>query len=185
MSETSWSAIFSHGDSYALNLTAALEEFLDGPLLGSETKVSNENSSGFTTSCGTSLVTSSSLTGEFNPDASTIKFFLVGLLLGLSSSGVISILDECLTLVVKDLALGELTILSEERVEGVLIGVEVHTLNEEFSLSVVLVTDSWGIGLHLFILFSWLGIRLGVRITRRVLLGGLLLWCWLLLGIRV
>jgi len=164
MSETSWSTIFSHGDSNSLDLTAALEEFFDGPLLGSETKVSNENSSGFSTSCGTSLVSSSSLSGEFNPDASTIEFFLVGLLLGLSSGGMISVLNESLTLVVKDLALGELTILSEERVEGVLISVEVHTLNEEFSLSVVLVTDSWGIGLHLFIL-SWLSIRLGVRIT--------------------
>jgi hypothetical protein len=123
VSETSWSTIFSHGDSNSLDGTAALEEFFDGPLLGSETKVSNENSSGFSTSCGTSLVTSSSLSGEFNPDASTIEFFLVGLLLGLSSGGMISVLNESLTLVVKDLALGELTILSEESVEGILISV--------------------------------------------------------------
>ena len=76
----------------------------------------------------------------------------------------ISVLNESLTLVVKDLALGELTILSEESVEGILIGVEVHTLNKKFSLSVVLVTDSWSIGLHFFIILSWL-LGSGVGIT--------------------
>ena len=61
MCETSWSAIISHGDSNCIDLTATREKVFNGPLLGSEAKVSYEDSSGLTTSCGTFL-TSRSLT---------------------------------------------------------------------------------------------------------------------------
>jgi len=54
MSETSWSLIFTKGDSNGVDSSASLEELFNGPLLGSESEVSNENS-------GNSLITTLTL----------------------------------------------------------------------------------------------------------------------------
>jgi len=50
VSESLRPLIVTKGDSDLFDLSAVLEELLDSPLLGSETKVSNEDSSGFTVS---------------------------------------------------------------------------------------------------------------------------------------
>jgi len=52
VSETSGSSILTHGESAGGNGTLSLKELLNGPLLGSETKISNEK--GVYLSIGTS-----------------------------------------------------------------------------------------------------------------------------------
>jgi len=164
MCESSRSSVLVGCNSHAGDGTAVLEELLDGPLLGSEAKVANEKSVGLTgvsTSSALGLVSTSSLAGELNPDGSAVKLLLVGLVEGLSSLGVLAVLDEGLALVVQELALGQLTEFAEELVEGVLGGVEAHALDEELGLAVVLVGNgggvlslSLGLGLHLLVVGS-------------------------------
>ena len=102
MSKSSWSAVFTHSNSHSIDSSAALEEFFDGPLFSSESKVSNENGVGLTGWCSISstlwLVSSSSLSTELNPDGSTIEIFLVATIECFSSSSVLSELNESFTL---------------------------------------------------------------------------------------
>ena len=105
MSESSWSSVlWVHGDSDTIDGSALLEELLDGPLLGSESEVSNENgvcltiSSSDTAGSSLWLVSTSSLSTEFNPDGSSINVFLVRTSKSFSSMFVFGELNESFSL---------------------------------------------------------------------------------------
>jgi hypothetical protein len=122
VSKSSWSTVFTHSNSNSVNSSATLEEFFNGPLFSSESKVSNENGVGLTSWCTIGatlwLVSSSSLSTEFNPDGSTIEVFLVSTVECGSSVSVIGILDESFSLGLshthKEFAFSKFTVGSEE-----------------------------------------------------------------------
>ena len=144
MSESSWSLVFSEGNSNTVDGSASLEELLNGPLLGSESEVSDENGSNiFTTSLSLWLVSSSSLSREFNPDGSAIKGLLVGALLGFSGGIVVVVFNEGFSLVEQELNLGQSSIWLEHTSKGLLSGIEREALSEELHLSIMLIRDSW------------------------------------------
>lgn len=192
MSESSWSLVFTEGDSNSLDGSASTEELLNGPLLGSETEVSNEDGSDiFATFSGTLwLVATGSLSGELNPDGSAIEGLLIGALLGLSSGSVVVVFNEGFALVEEELNLGQSTVCLEHASEGFLGGIEGKTLSEELHLAGVLILNifSWGSillghgGLSGGLLGLWLLglIRVGTGSGIGGILLGSLLWCWLL-----
>ena len=143
MSESSWSLVFSEGNSNTVDGSASLEELLNGPLLGSESEVSDENGGHIFTTLTLWLVSSGSLSREFNPDGSTIKGLLVGALLGLSSGSVVVVFNEGFALVEQELNLGQSSIWCEHTSKGLLSGVEREALSEELHLSIMLIRDSW------------------------------------------
>ena len=143
MSESSWSLVFSEGNSNTVDGSASLEELLNGPLLGSESEVSDENGGHIFTTLTLWLVSSGSLSREFNPDGSTIKGLLVGALLGLSSGSVVVVFNEGFALVEQELNLGQSSIWLEHTSKGLLSGVEREALSEELHLSIMLIRDSW------------------------------------------
>ena len=78
MSESSWSLVLANSNSYLLDGSSTLEEFLNGPLLSPEPKVSNEDSSDVgITAVALRPVSSSGLSREFNPDGSSIEILLI------------------------------------------------------------------------------------------------------------
>ena len=143
MSESSWSLVFSEGNSNTVDGSASLEELLNGPLLGSESEVSDENGGHIFTTLTLWLVSSGSLSREFNPDGSTIKGLLVSALLGLSSGSVVVVFNEGFALVEQELNLGQSSIWLEHTSKGLLSGVEREALSEELHLSIMLIRDSW------------------------------------------
>lgn len=146
MSESSWSLVFSEGDSDTVDGSASLEELLNGPLLGSESEVSDENGGNIITiSLTLWLVSTGSLSGEFNPDGSTVEFLLVGTLLGLSGGSVVVVFNESFTLVEQKLNLGQSSEWLEHTSKGLLSGIEGEALSEELLLSIMLIRGSWGL----------------------------------------
>lgn len=165
MAESSASSIFAGGESHLGNCANVGEEVLEGLLLGVETDVSTEDSVGL--SCGASLCTLwLALTGEVNPDLSSIKSGLVGL--GLSLSGIlwVGVLDEGNTsrssLLHDKLALGELSELLEVSTEAVLVGSVVKTLDEKFKGTII--GGSLGSGVRSGALGDWLARVAAVRL---------------------
>ena len=152
MSKSSWSSVFTHSDSDTVDGSAILEEFLDGPLFGSESKITDEDGVGFTSWSSSAtlwLVSTSSLSTEFNPDLSPIERLLVGTVESSSGVFVVGVLNKCFSLGLahahEELALGKLTVFSEEFSQAILVGLEGKTLNEELRFTIVLVTDGSGI----------------------------------------
>lgn len=168
MAESSASSIFAGGESHLGNCANVGEEVLESLLLGVETDVSAEDSVGL--SCGASLATCLctrlALTGEVNPDLSSIKSGLVGL--GLSLSGIlwVGVLDEGNTgrssLLHDKLALGELSELFEVSTEAVLVGVVVKALDEKFKGTII--GGSLGSGVRSGALGDWLTRVAAVRL---------------------
>ena len=165
MAESSASSIFAGGESHLGDCANIGEEVLKSLLLGVETDVSAEDSVGL--SCGASLATCLwlALTGEVNPDLSSVKSGLVGL--GLSLGGIlwVGVLDEGNTgrssLLHDKLALGELSELLEVSTESVLVGSVVETLDEKFKGTVV--GGSLGSGVRSGALCDWLA-RVAARL---------------------
>ena len=143
MSESSWSLVFSEGNSNTVDGSASLEELLNSPLLGSESEVSDENGGNIFTTLSLWLVSSGSLSRELNPDGSAIKGLLVGALLGLSGRSVVVVFNEGFSLVEQELDLGQSTIWLEHTSKGLLSGIEREALSEELHLSIMLIRDSW------------------------------------------
>ena len=187
MCESSSSTILILSNSDTSDSSTFLEELLNSPLFSSETEVSDEDGVGLSI-LSLWLISSSSLSREFNPYGSSIKVFLISVVQCSSSTLVISKFNECFSLgdstSCKKFALLEFTIGTEELSKTVLIGIEGETLNEEFELSIVFVTDCFFISGN-FLSLGWgfvVGIGLlgiGVRVA-----GGcgssLLGWCSLL-----
>ena len=143
MSESSWSLVFSEGNSNTVDGSASLEELLNSPLLGSESEVSDENGGHIFTTLTLWLVSSGSLSREFNPDGSAVKGLFIGALLGLSSGSVVVVFNEGFALVVQELNLGQSSIWCEHTSKGLLSGIEREALSEELHLSIMLIRDSW------------------------------------------
>ena len=164
MAESSASSIFAGSESHLGNCANVGEEVLESLLLGVEADVSAEDSVGL--SCGTLATLWLALTGEVNPDLSSIKTGLVGL--GLSLSGIlwVGVLDEGNTgrssLLHDKLALGELSELLEVSTEAVLVGVVVKTLDEKFKGTII--GGSLGSGVRSGALGDWLARVAAVRL---------------------
>ena len=162
MAESSASSIFTGGKSHLGNCANVREEVLEGLLLGVETDVSAEDSVGLSSGAGALWP---ALTGEVNPDLSSVKSGLVGL--GLSLGGIlwVGVLDEGNTgrssLLHDKLALGELSELLEVSTESVLVGSVVETLDEKFKGTVV--GGSLGSGVRSGALGDWLA-RVAARL---------------------
>lgn len=142
MSEsTGSSSLWVRGDSNVVDDSAILEELLDGPSLGSESEVANEDGSGLCTSTGWSW----GLSGEIALHGVSVKISSVRCVISLSSSSVVSELNECLALgltsVVEKFALYQLSESSEVLSKTVLVSVVVKSLDEELGLSGVLILD--------------------------------------------
>ena len=131
MRESSWSLVLVLGDSDSVDGAAASEEFLDGPLLSSESEVANEDSVHLAIVCcwsSSSWSTTWSLSREFNLEPPSVKFSFVCGIKSLSRGSMITVLDECLSLgsslAHDELALSKFSMLSEEFSESVLSGIE-------------------------------------------------------------
>lgn len=139
MSESSWSFVLSEGNSNTVDGSTSLEEFLNSPLLGSESEVSDENSGNIFTTRTLWLVSSSSLSRKLDPDGSAIKGLLIGALLGLSGGSVVVVFNEGFSLVVQELDLGQSSIWLKHTSEGFLSGIKRESLSEELHLSIMLI----------------------------------------------
>lgn len=160
------SSFIIESNSNLLDSSAVLEMFLNGPLLGSEGKVTNEHGGNFVRS--SSWGSTGWLAGEFNINGSSIELLLVGSIESSSSLGVLTIFNESLSLSVKELALGQGTEGLEHTSDGVLISVVGKTRDEELGLTSVFIlnlSDTVTVGLGNIISSS--------RSLSRGLLGGL------------
>jgi hypothetical protein len=118
MTEATWPLILTNGDSHILNGCDSSEELLDALFSGVEGEVANEEGCHLTvTTTTTWLVSTSSLSGELNPEGGSVESLSISL--GKSGGSCIMSLefDEGFAFSIEKLDLSESTKLLEHSSE--------------------------------------------------------------------